>query len=512
MKIKSFLLSLLLLLFLFSAISLATAETSGDYEYFVNDDGSATIIKYHGESSKLTIPARLDGHEVTGIGDGAFYHCDSLTSVKIPKSIIHIGDNPFAFCGNLKKITVSRDQSALTVVDGVLFSNSDKRLVCFPCALKKSKYTLPRWVEIIGNRAFYYCDQLKKISIPGSVTIIGVEAFGYCSLTSIEIPDGVTAIGDRAFMGCDGLKEITLPASIVHIGINPFKYCKNLATITVSPKQSVLRVIDDVLISNTDKRLVYYPCSSAQTEYSVPSNIEVIGDGAFSNCKELMRVIIPDGVTSIGNSAFYGCSSLADISIPNSVTSIGDNAFRACSSLTNITIPYGVTEIMDHSFSECYSLTDVLIPNSVTVIGSKAFNDCRHLTCVIIPESVNRIGEKAFSGCYNLISVTIPTSVAYIEPNTFIIYSRGAYSPNLDILFTVSKGSYAEWYCEEYGFSYTYPDSSQSSEKPSTFRKRALRGRNRTRTCDPIDVNDVLSAAATVVREEDEFPNRLQSR
>ena len=36
-------------------------------------------------------------------------------------------------------------------------------------------------------------------------------------------------------------------------------------------------------------------------------------------------------------------------------------------------------------------------------------------------------------------------------------------------------------------------------------------GRNRTRTCDPIDVNDVLSAAATVVREEDEFPIRLQS-
>ena len=37
-------------------------------------------------------------------------------------------------------------------------------------------------------------------------------------------------------------------------------------------------------------------------------------------------------------------------------------------------------------------------------------------------------------------------------------------------------------------------------------------GRNRTRTCDPIDVNDVLSAPATFVQEEDEFPIRLQSR
>ena len=37
-------------------------------------------------------------------------------------------------------------------------------------------------------------------------------------------------------------------------------------------------------------------------------------------------------------------------------------------------------------------------------------------------------------------------------------------------------------------------------------------GRNRTRTCDSIDVNDVLSAPATFVQEEDEFPIRLQSR
>ena len=37
-------------------------------------------------------------------------------------------------------------------------------------------------------------------------------------------------------------------------------------------------------------------------------------------------------------------------------------------------------------------------------------------------------------------------------------------------------------------------------------------GRNRTRTCDPIDVNDVLSAPGSVTREEDDFPIRLQSR
>ena len=37
-------------------------------------------------------------------------------------------------------------------------------------------------------------------------------------------------------------------------------------------------------------------------------------------------------------------------------------------------------------------------------------------------------------------------------------------------------------------------------------------GRNRARINDPIDVNDVLSARATFVREKDEFLNRLRSR
>lgn len=453
------LLSLLLLVILVSAFALASAETSGDYDYVIHDDGSATIIKYHGESSKLTIPSKLDEHEVTGIGDGAFYFCHNLTSVKIPKGVINIGDNPFAFCSNLKKIAVARGQTALTVIDGVLFSKADKRLVCFPCALKKTKYTIPRWVEIIGKRAFYYCDQLKRITIPGSVTVIGEEAFVYCSLTSIKIPDSVTDIGNSAFLGCDGLKEIALPASIVHIGVNPFKYCVNLAKITVSPNQSAFCVIDGVLISSADKRLVCYPCSFVQTEYSVPESIEVIGDGAFSNCKTLTRVRIPEGVTSIGDSAFYGCSGLMDISIPDSVTRIGRNAFQSCSSLTSVTIPDGVDKIMDYTFSECFSLSTVNIPNYVSSIGVSAFSECRRLTVVIIPESVISIGERAFSGDYNLTNVTIPGSVTYIAPNAFVIYEHGKDNPNLNIVFTVSSGSFAEQYCMDLGFQTIHSDA-----------------------------------------------------
>ena len=73
----------------------AEVLTSGDYEYTLNDDGSASITKYNGEADALTVPAELDGHTVTSIGDSAFSRCDSLTTITLPDSVTSIGDEVF---------------------------------------------------------------------------------------------------------------------------------------------------------------------------------------------------------------------------------------------------------------------------------------------------------------------------------------------------------------------------------------------------------------------------------
>ena len=362
-------LALFLVLFLIP-VSFAQAEeqvekpeilTCKNFEYVLLEDETAEIYRYNGEEEQLSIPEKLDGVHVTRIGDYAFAFCTSLTSVTIPDSVLSIGGNPFLYCSRLTDIFISPGHPYLSVIDGVLFSKPDNRLVCYPCALTKDSYTIPNDIRIIGESAFISCS----------------------SLASVTIPDSVTYIGYGAFEGCDSLISIMLPDSITYIGENPFWGCGKLTNIIVSPDHPYLAVIDGVLFSKPDNRLVCYPCMLGKDSYTIPDGIQMIGEGAFTSCKSLMSVIIPDSVTSIGDYAFDGCKSLTSITIPDGVTSLGDSVFYFCRSLTSITIPDSVTSIGDNAFSYCRRLTNITIPDTVTSIGKDTFQDCPFLTATV---------------------------------------------------------------------------------------------------------------------------------
>ena len=262
-RLLSFLLAFILLLVPFAA---ARGEkepeifTSGDFQYALLEDGTAEIRRYTGKTENLTIPDTLDGHPVTSIGYRAFYSCESLknitlpdsvtaigdyafndcsslTSITIPDSVASVGANPFLGCEALTKIMVSPEYPALAVIDGILFSKADKRLVCYPKAFTETAYAIPQGITRIGDRAFYNCIGLTSITIPDSVTSIGNWVFSYCtSLTGITIPDSVTSIGEYAFACCASLTSITIPDSVTSIGNWVFFGCNNL-TITV-PRNS----------------------------------------------------------------------------------------------------------------------------------------------------------------------------------------------------------------------------------------------------------------------------------
>ena len=310
----------------------------------------------------------FDG-DVTTIGDSAFFHRYSLTSVTIPDSVTSIGDSTFNNCISLRNVDI------------------------------------PNSVTSIGSYAFHGCDSLTSVTIPESVTSIGVKVFASCSKlkefhgkyatdsgrclikdntiiayaeasgTTYTIPNTVNTIGDGAFFQCHSIRSVTIPDSITTIEVEAFGSCSKLEEFNGK------YAVDGGRCLIKDNTLITYAEASGTT-YTIPDSVTTIGEYAFHYCNSLISVTIPDSVTTIGKSAFQDCTSLTSVTIGNNVTTIRNFAFYSCGSLTSVTIGNSVTKIENSAFGYCDRLTSVTIPDSVTEIGYGVFRSCESLTSV----------------------------------------------------------------------------------------------------------------------------------
>ena len=84
-------------------------------------------------------------------------------------------------------------------------------------------------VKSIGNRAFYACRELTRVSLPGTIRFIGNEAFCACDkVFSYSLADSVS-IGRGAFSFNLSLVEVRMPKVVSNIGARAFLACRTLA-------------------------------------------------------------------------------------------------------------------------------------------------------------------------------------------------------------------------------------------------------------------------------------------
>ena len=93
---------------------------------------------------------------------------------------------------------------------------------------------------------------------------------------------------------------------------------------------------DDYKISSDGKTLVRWKNHIIEhldmNDEQFPK-IQKIGDGAFSDVRQLKSVIISKNITEIGCKAFSGCSSLVSIEIPEKIDEIREETFMGCTYL-----------------------------------------------------------------------------------------------------------------------------------------------------------------------------------
>ena len=70
--------------------------SAGGYDFQIRD-GVASVVKYTGDSGKVTVPSEINEYPVTAIGPEAFQY-RKLKSVVVPDSISRIGKQAFEYC------------------------------------------------------------------------------------------------------------------------------------------------------------------------------------------------------------------------------------------------------------------------------------------------------------------------------------------------------------------------------------------------------------------------------
>ena len=227
----------------------------------LNADDIGTI------QNRLTSLREIDMEDVNmeELSDRFFYQRSALEIIRLPKSLVTIGEYAFYRCYALRNIDFP---STLTTIKRYAFSECDNL----------QEIILPEKLSSLGDNAFYSCDNNKKLKLPSSLSSISSSSFAYNSnLTDIEFAEGLTRIEGSAFAYCYSIKTIEFPTTLSYIGSNSFGYNKALSEVHFN--EGLYQIADNA----------FYECD-ALTEITLPSSLVLANSSPFDYCDNLVKV------------------------------------------------------------------------------------------------------------------------------------------------------------------------------------------------------------------------------
>ena len=434
--------------------------------YILYMDHTATVANYDNSTPDgvIDIPDTVTkdniDYTVTAIGDSAFESFPTPTNVSsvfIPATVRSIGDSAFSYCNALTTVTFA-EGSQLKSIGLAAFYGTEQAYPRF------KEIKIPDSVDTIGSGAFFYCQDLERITLPSALqTLSSVTFYGCTALSEVTFPASLKTIESSVFDGCRNLSEVKLPASLTAIQSSVFHRCSAKTVFYDGSLEQWNHI-------TADNDVLGYSCPSLVMDDYTAQFIPVEDDpdhpfpGPPPKTVTITKytgtestVILPSTinswpVTKIGEDAFQDNTTITSVTIPANVTEIGANAFAGCTNLTsvtyggdwsNLTIQSGNPAVQDAANAPLFDFeftpdntavivtnykyngaaADVTIPSRyqgkpVTTIGHAAFFNSA-VTSVTIPDSVTSISDEAFINCPKLTNISIPNSVTYIGFSAF---------------------------------------------------------------------------------------------
>lgn len=405
---------------------------------------------------------------------GVFEDCKKLKSVTFPVAIANIPARAFWNCENLSTI----DLSHCSIIGGGAFYNCTSLTNLKLLNVKQTDWTTGYdsessqsckvgsfmncnnltsvdlgSIQKLGDRAFYGCTSLKKITLPSTITNLGWECFdGTTIVTSMatvppvidksenetsSIPMGEFVLVNVPEASLDSYKsanywkdmakrvfpigtkfdyEVTTEAQPSTSGLLDKVGLKNANSIVSLKVKGSINSYDIMIIRNKMDNLHYLDLSDANVvensyEYytGCSTKNDTIGRNAFRELSKLVTVSLPNSVKAIESGALYNCTKLKSVVLPEKLESIEggwEGAFANCSSLTDVKFK-ACKNIGYSAFSSCNALNHVTLPSDLKTIEQSAFGSCNNLHSVDFPPLLESIGTYAFQSCA-LDSISLP--------------------------------------------------------------------------------------------------------
>lgn len=309
---------------------------------------------------------------ITSIDDYAFSEM-SLTSVVVPASVTHFGENAFTYNDNLTRFEYLGTEAECEInsdgcgmlyqSDNLVYFKGQKDMLSY-----MDSYAYLDTVIITSGEGFYefYWSNIKYIDNfnADDWVVKGVD-YGHMYMNPVHtiiLPEGLQEIGDFALHNARHLEQITIPAGVTRIGESAFEECRSLESVTFAGK--ALREIDD---------------------------------WAFYNCHSLKDITIPEGVTTIGKAAFFDCSHLKEITLPSSMQSIEDNAFGQCAQVRKMNVRATVPPLVEsETFEDIDRSIQVLVPQGTLKLYREApyWQEFFYISESEVPSNVGEVSTE----------------------------------------------------------------------------------------------------------------------